>query len=640
MTSPTTPTTPTYVTFTITNNIQANGAVAGADDASIYIFVTQEALNQAWQIDTTTGIATPVASTGTLAPLFTLADLAAAGGAIKFDSSVQVSSARLYISNSASAVSNASGGISGPTASTATFFYDFVEFALNATTPGATASTPPNVLNVDTTQVDQLGIPLTLQVTPNDPSFGAGSGIVATLDRQTLISNFETMATGAFAPFADCIYPPGSGAGMPYRLLNPSDVIGGQLAATSLQGTIGALGGAAGAWQATFTITGPGTTPPTNGALAAGMPVSGPLIPTGATVSSLPGSPAGSTVVMTCASTATTNPFTASTSTLEVFFITPPVTKLATYFDADIDAFFTYYKNNPGTLKVEQNNDGDFTYIGNVVPLPGITDINGNSSTYTVLQFTGGAKETYNIYYPFFSTNSPAGKLSPLGEPVPPPPAWWAPAQGLMYYAPPSMMVFGASGVFADNVQQAPAAPNSTAVLGAIENVIVTALARGHATTWQFLNGTITPGATDNTTATVTLAGKDTTAKLSAGSWYMASFQISNVPMTATFATGAPAVTQFPVTSPLPILPTSPDLLTFSQFYPAGGTWSAFANFLHNPAVSIGGRAYGLPFDDQGGFSSDLNSANSVTAPASASIVLGPWLPAAAAPQARREWGR
>lgn len=635
MTSPNTPTTsttPTYVSFTITNNIQANGPVAGADDASIYLFVTQEAINQAWQIDTATGIATPVASPGTLAPLFTLADLAAAGGAIKFDSSVQVSSARLYISNSASAVSNASG-ISGPTASTADFFYDFVEFALNATTPGATASTPPNVLNVDTTQVDQLGIPLTLQVTPNDPSFGAGSGIVATLDRQTLINNFQTMATGALAPFADCIYPPGSGAGMPYRLLNPSDVIGGQLAATSLQGTVSALGGVAGAWTATFTITGPGSPLPTNGALTTGMPVSGPLMPAGATVGSLPGSPAGSTVVLSCASNATTNPFTASSTALEVFFITPPVTALATYFDAAIDAFFTYYKNNPNTLLVEQNNNGDFTYTGNVVQISGITDINGNSNTYTVLQFTGGAKETYNIYYPFFSTNSAADKLSPFGVAVPPPPAWWAPAQGLMYYAPPSLMVFGASGVFADNVQQAPAAPNSTAVLGAIENVIVTALARGHATTWQFLKGTITPGA-DNTSATVTLAGKDTTAALSAGSWFMSSFQISNVPMTATFATGAPAVTQFPVTSPLPILPTSPDLLTFSQFYPAGGTWSAFANFLHNPAVSIGGRAYGLPFDDQGGFSSDLNSANSVTAPASASIVLGPWLPVAPAPAA------
>ncbi|WP_411878049.1 hypothetical protein [Polaromonas sp. YR568] len=621
-----------YVTLSIVNNSQKNGSASGLADDAIYLFFTQEKINLAWSMDPATGIATPMSAPGTLAPAFTLAGLAAAGGAIRLDASVQVDSARLYLSSSPNAVSlSAAGNVSGPTAGTAGFFYDFVELALTCTTPGAPPGSAPDNLNVDTTQVDQLGIPLTLQVTPPDPNFSEGSGVVPTLDRQTLFGNFKAMAVGPLAPFADCVYPQGVDASSPYRLLNPGDVIGGQLLATSLQGTL-AVSGVCGAWLATFTITGPGTQAPTNGGLSTGMPVSGPFIPAGTVVSSLPDAPAGSTVVMASASTAADNPFTASTSPVELFFITLPATALATYFDAAIDNFFAWYKKNPGLLQVEQNNNGNHIYTGNVVQVGGIIDINGNSNTYTVLQFTGGNGEAYNLYYPFFSTNSVAGKTTPFGAAVPPPPAWWAPSKGLMYYAPPSLMVFGASGVFADNIQQPPYTPNnSSAVLGAIENVIVTALERGYANTWKFLQGGITPG-TPATTATVSLSAGATTAGLVDG-MDMASFQIANIPMTASIPVGAP-VASFSVTSPLDILPTTPDLLTFSQFYPAGGTWSAFANFLHDPAVMTGGRAYALPFDDQGGFSSDLNAATSVASPAGVLVTLGPWTPGPVTPQA------
>lgn len=613
-----------YVTFSIVNNSQKNGAASGLADDAIYLFFTQETLNLAWSMDPATGVATPMPALGTLAPAFTLADLKKAGGAIQLDAGVQVPSARLYFSSSPDAVALSNAGkVSGPTPSTADFFYDVVEIALT----GAAADAPDN-LNLDCTQVDQLGIPFTLQVTPHDPNFGAGSGIVAALDRQTLVANYKAMAVGPLAPFADCVYPEGSDASAPYRLLNPNDVINGQLLATSLQGTL-AVSGAPGAWLASFTITGPGTPAPTNGGLRVGMPVSGPLMPAGATVSSLPGAPSGNTVVIASASSAASNPFTASTSPVELFFVTPPVTALATWFDAAIDNFFAWCKKNPGLLQIEQNNNGNHIYTGNLVQVGGIIDINGNSNTYTVLQFTGGNGEAYNLYYPFFSTNSAAGKTTPFGADVPPPPAWWTPLKGLMYYAPPSLMVFGASGVFADNTLQPLTAPNSSAVLGAIENAVVTALGRGYATTWQFLQGGITPG-NPATTATVSLSGGATTAGLVDG-MDMASFQIANIPMTASIPAGAP-VSSFSVSSPQAILSTTPDLLTFSQFYPAGGTWSAFAHFLHNPAVTLGGRAYALPFDDQGGFSSDLNAATSVASPASVLVTLGPWAPGPVTP--------
>jgi hypothetical protein len=617
-----------YVTLSIVNNSQANGTASGLADDAIYLFLTQETLNQAWRMDPATGVASPMPALGTLAPAFTLAGLKAAGGAIQLDASVPLPSARLYFSSSPDAVTAPNSKISGPTASTADFFYDFVEVSLTCTAANPPAHAAPDNLNLDCTQVDQLGIPFTLQVTPRDPSFGAGSGIVATLDRQTLVADYKAMAVGPLAPFADCVYPGGSDASTPYRLLNPGDVINGQLRAASLQGTL-AVSGAPGAWQASFSITGPGTPAPTNGGLVVGMPVSGPLMPAGATVGSLPGAPSGNTVVVTSASSAASNPFTASTSPVELFFLTPPTTALATWFDAAIDNFFAWCKKNPGLLQIEQNNNGNHLYTGNLVQVGGIIDISGNSNTYTVLQFTGGNGEAYNLYYPFFSTNSAAGKTTPFGADVPPPPAWWTPLKGLMYYAPPSMMVFGASGVFADNTQQPLTAPNTSAVLGAIENVIVTALGRGYATTWKFLQGGITPG-NPATTATVSLSGGATTAGLVDG-MDMASFQIANIPMTASIPAGAP-VGSFSVSSPQAILPTTPDLLTFSQFYPAGGTWSAFANFLHNPAVTIDGRAYALPFDDQGGFSSDLNAATSVASPASVLVTLGPWAPEAARP--------
>ena len=435
------------------------------------------------------------------------------------------------------------------------------------------------------------------------------------------------MATGPLAPFADSVVTSPTDPTQVLRLLNPKDVILSQINASGLEGTLYSSG-TIGNWTATFTITGPGSPTPTNGGLSVGMNASGPFLPAGTTISQL----SGTDKVVFQNNTAVDNPFTNGST--ELFFFTPPTTPLATFLDQSIDDFFTFYKQNPGTLKVEQNLNGTNTvFLGSVVELPNIPNINGTTSTYTVLQFTGGG-QAFNIYYPFFTTNSTASKTTPFGTPVPPPPSWWTPSLGLKFFEPPSAMVFGADGSFADNTQQAANAPGnpSATLLGALENVVVTALARGHATTWQFRNGTITQTPPVNgqfpRTATVNLAPGNTTAGLTS-TMSMSSFQIANVPMSPTIPGGAP-VSTFTVTSPLPIPPTTGDLLTFSQFYPAGGTWSAFAAFLHNSAgysISIDGRAYALPFDDQGGFSSDLNAATSPTTPAKVTITLGAWTP-------------
>ncbi|MBI3196916.1 MAG: hypothetical protein HYZ40_05285 [Rhodospirillales bacterium] len=602
--------TTTYVSFTIVNNSQKNGG--GLTSEQIYLFVTQEKINTAWRIDKSTGIATPLPP-GVLPPPVTLADLST----IKIDSSLSILSARIYLGSSPNTVTAPGNNISGPTAGTAQFYYDFFEFAL---TPGS-----PNNLNVDTTQVDQLGLPMKLQVLPADPDFPDGSGIVATLDRQTLFGNFQTMAGGNLRPFADCVF----GAGTPpYRLLNPSDVVDAQLNAMLLQGTIAPGGGSSGNWLATFTITGPGQPPPTNGGLHAGMLVSGPRIPAGATVQSIPGFPTGYAVTMASTSPAATNPFVPSQGAVSVYFLKPVATRLGTYFDHAIYFFFNYYKQPQNLLKVEQHNgSGDYVYTGNVVEIHGVPAIDGNSYTYTVLQFTGGANETYNIFYPFFTTNALVGATTPFDKPVPPPPVWWL--QGMKIFEPPSAMVFGADGVFADSAQQKGHYPGlNAAVLGGIENVVVTALARGCATTLKYKYGSLDP-ILNHRKANVTLQSGEDTAGLVSGS-YMFSFQIAQVPMVANIPGGAP-ITSFYVTSPRKIEPTVTDLLTFSEFYPAGGTWSAFANYLHNGAgtiVTIDGRAYALPYDDQGGFSTDLNSGwFSGQTPAAVTVTLGPWKP-------------
>jgi len=616
----------TYASFQITNNTATNGS--GLTSDQIYLFVTQEAINLAWSIDPSSGIATPLSSNGTLpSTSFTLADLVKAGGAIQIDSSADVSSARIYFGSSTDTVTIAGGKVSGPTPGTAQFYYDFVEFALNGPTP--------NNLNVDTTQVDQLGFPITLQVSPADPNFPAGSGIISTLDRQTLIGYFQNMATGPLAPFADCVIANPASGEPPFRLLNPQHVLSALPSATTLEGTI-ATSGSAGNWQATFTINGPGSPPPTNGALSVGMTVSGPLIPAGTTIQSVP---FGQTVAMT--SNATVNPFTASSSTLTLYFFEPITSALGTYFDQAIDDFFTYYQSWPGLLKIEQNSGGtDYVYNGSVVEVSGITAIDGTSQTYTVLQFTGGNNETYNVYYPFFSTNSPAGKTTPFGAAVPPPPQWWGPDSGMTCYDPPSVMVFGASGVFADSVQQSAITGVNGPLLGAIENVIVTGLSRGCATNWQFKYGTVVvPNSAYPTSAVVTLEPPETSPELVLiEGCYMFSLQLADAPMTVALVPppvvpGSPPTFApfFNVSSPVPMQPTTQDLLTFAQFYPNGGTWSAFANFLHNGAgqtITINGRAYALPFDDQGGFSSDLSSTwTAGGTPSTATIILGPWQP-------------
>jgi hypothetical protein len=56
-------------------------------------------------------------------------------------------------------------------------------------------------------------------------------------------------------------------------------------------------------------------------------------------------------------------------------------------------------------------------------------------------------------------------------------------------------------------------------------------------------------------------------------------------------------------------------------YYPAGSTSDLYAQFFHQPSVSLGGLAYGSPYDDQGGQSSTITA----VPPLSIRITLPSW---------------
>lgn len=267
-----------------------------------------------------------------------------------------------------------------------------------------------------------------------------------------------------------------------------------------------------------------------------------------------------------------------------------------------------------------------------------------NLSTYTVLQFTNSeTKEVYNIYYPYFTSNSPPGKTDPFGNNVPPPPQWWA------LKAPrlsPSQMVFAANTVFADNgIRTYPkeSKEGNPQTLGSLENTIATALARGLGTTWQFgNNATYNPPSTNNQQASWTLpkgAYDPIKDKISVG-MNVTSWAINGVPMTisaiAVDSNGDATITVKTTGTFPPGVFT--DLLTFFSPYESGQTWSAYSAFMHNMVAKspggtdfyqnfINGNAYALPFDDNGGFSSTIASTVNDSQAIATTITLSPWTP-------------
>ncbi|TXT39723.1 MAG: hypothetical protein FD135_1965 [Comamonadaceae bacterium] len=293
---------------------------------------------------------------------------------------IALTGGRIYFADQPNQVPYAAsqpGGI----APNAAFDFDFVEFTVDAAT---------NQLNLDTTQVDQFGMPIYLQVSPVVSDFKDGTGIVNTHSRAGVIQNFQSAtATGPFVAY---------------------------------QGV---------ARQS---------------------------------------------------------------------------------FDAALYNLFNNYDSSTGghsLYLVGNGNAGFEIFTGQVIDSFACKDLNGKAGTYTVFQFVGsgycydGADATltsvgsrggvtYQIFYPYFNNND-ANSVNTALSATSDAPYWFggfSSTADLQFNLPltsAARMVFGASGVFADNVSQQayltrqgslPAHYDSV-MLGNLENQLVTMLNRG-----------------------------------------------------------------------------------------------------------------------------------------------------------------
>ncbi|MGB0525976.1 MAG: beta-1,3-glucanase family protein [Flammeovirgaceae bacterium] len=461
------------------------------------------------------------------------------GGALKLDSALGIDAGRIYFTSKELTVSK-----EGIDPTKADYYYDWIEFSLNIG--------QHNQLVVNTTQVDQFGVPIALEVSPADPNFGATVGI--TLDRTTVIRKFQSQLPAAYQ---DCLLSVSPATTPPayWRILSPNQAI-----------------------------------------------------------------------------------------------INKPTSDLTTVFTQAIDDFFTHYSSN----KLYLNSDLAYPYVGQVTTVSE-KGIDGQIHDYPVLRFnfaTNGpinpgvpttpssGNGPYHLYYPFFTTNNPTGHPSFDGNALLPPPHWWTESviagnkkAHLNDEETPAQMVFAGNGIFADTfwqlgIKNTNAPTEQAKVLGNLENQVNVAFNRGHAQSWITLTGNIAPSAENSPpyTSKVTLTGNysdqnqpNTTANLVVG-MQVISFSL-NMPMTIQSIDSDTTLT---VTAPKRILPLNPLYLTFANFYPDGGVWNAYAQFFHQNAISIEGRAYAISFDDQGGFSPTLTSNWSRT-PSTLKVTIGAW---------------
>jgi hypothetical protein len=288
---------------------------------------------------------------------------------------------------------------------------------------------------------------------------------------------------------------------------------------------------------------------------------------------------------------------------------------LNTYFDSSVNQLFETFVGST-QLTLYSGAAGTIPYSGKAMQIKEI-GVDLRLHNYYVMQFKGGNKQNYNIYYPFFSTNTPTSEKSNTlygAQGPPPPPLWWAaqkpPKPSLPRFASPSDMVFANNGVFADaSFQPARTYSGQQTTLANLENQIVSALNRGVATSQVVETGCyITAGSTPpvdgvyTTTATVA----DNT-KLRVGMNILGPG--TNGPLTVGSIDPSDR-TKITINSLEPIFPVANTPLTFAFYYARGATWNYYAAFFHNPSVSTAGLAYGFPFDDQGGTSTDISTNN------------------------------
>jgi hypothetical protein len=325
---------------------------------------------------------------------------------------------------------------------------------------------------------------------------------------------------------------------------------------------------------------------------------------------------------------------------------------LSEYYTSEIQKFFGDY-TAPNSFSL--NRDG-VLWVGNTVTYTPTAEWNTAGAAYTVLQLTAKtsnpAKGVYegnviNVYEPIFSTNT---SYVDADAPLPPAPNWVLSAT-----ESPAQMVFGCESVFNSEKLDPDVLGNTSlaGVLSDVENSIVSALNRGVATNDNFapdvwavfpqMSGTPTV-ATDSTsqipagtyyyavTAVDTALGSanESTASLELSAtvaggqnvtlnWTPSTNAVSGVTYTYNIYRGTSAEQLFLLGSTSSLsytdrLPNTQATALGPQYFALGSTSNMYAAVVQSNStidpvngVSINGMAYGFPYSDDGGMSTNVN---------------------------------
>lgn len=203
-----------------------------ASDA-LYVYIT-DGNNNFYKVDSSNGWTAAINATACCIEMHKLPTNKNGLHYFYLNTSNGMTGGRVWFASSNSALShNSSGGIVQPTVFE-DYVFDFVELAINPT-----VGTTLGNANIDTTQVDSLGIPITLFVNPVEngltfpppttfsPSTANGFpnviGITPWLSLETIINNFtNNISNSVFSPFSACNWSNNSVSRLvaPFHLIN------------------------------------------------------------------------------------------------------------------------------------------------------------------------------------------------------------------------------------------------------------------------------------------------------------------------------------------------------------------------------------------------------------------------------------
>lgn len=618
--------------FTIINNTIANASTSALafqdNQINVAIYTKDWASTATWYYFDSSGTAhttlsiTPVQNVRSI-PTFPLSNLTPNGGhsytinlpdTLPTYPSQGLNAARVYLmmNSTPELTVNKDGSVNALTPGNDTNnFFDFFEFSLN------TPNNPVDNINIDTSDVDQWGFPIQVQVAPT----GIGNppeGVGVRTARADVIGQFQDFVNiPANSAFTVCLGPD-SGTFGPYRITNPSDVIDAFGTANANMRVQTSLNAKAISGATSIQVYSPNafpTNPSTANPFTVTIGTSEQLTVVGLTYNTdhtgnwtllnpIQGTYNSGTLINMGPPAMSATAATLTTAQANGYPLTYPfnvlvdseimtVTGLAS---ANLDGTVTWNVTRGafGTTATAHYNNQSLIYYNDVTSSPlnsyfnqAIDDLftlywntnnklsiqskaSGTALIYTgtvttdalgnyVLQFkdpvTAGV--TYDVYYPFFNDNKYywAGYTPKLPVGNAPDSEKKTNVQGQS----PSSMVFGASGVFGDSANRTKHTATQKKVLGDLENQIVAALNRGVAQLPAYTASAI-------------------------GTWADPNMYYGN--------------------------------------NNTGEAWNKYAQFLHQTGVSIDGKAYAFAYDDQGSMASDI----AVASFTSVTVTLGNWV--------------